>query len=100
MIVVRNIFRLKFGAAKEATDLWKQILAINARLGYGRGVRLLTDLVGLPYYSLILEATFDSLAQFEQASEAVRKDAEWRKVYEKVIPLTEDGRREILTVLA
>src|SRR4051812_49231484 len=100
MIVVRNIFRIKFGQSKEATRLWKQAIEINKKLGYGLGgTRLLTDVAGPAYYTLVLETTHESLADFEKASEAVRGSAEWRKVYEQIVPLTDKGRREIYSVV-
>ncbi|HEY8667312.1 MAG TPA: NIPSNAP family protein [Tepidisphaeraceae bacterium] len=101
MVVVRDIFQLKFGQAKEAVTLWKQVIAINQRRGYGTAAtRMLTDLVGPAYYTLILETTFDSVAQFEKGIKEVLADPEWRAIYAKIIPLTESGRREILSVVA
>src|SRR4051812_23992394 len=100
MIVVRNIFRLKFGDSKKATDLWKQAIEINKKLGYGSTqTRLLTDLAGAAYYTVVLETTHESLADFEKASQAVRGSAEWRKVYDQIVPLVEEGRREIYSVI-
>ena len=44
MIVVRDIFRLKFGQSKEATALWKEAAASLRTSGHGAvNVRLLTD---------------------------------------------------------
>jgi hypothetical protein len=101
MIVVRDIFRLKFGQAKAATALWKQAAAVIPNSGYGqRGIRLLTDLVGPDYYTIVLESTFDSMGDMEKAHLAARDNAEWRRLYDQIIPLTEQGRREILTVIA
>ncbi len=100
MILVRDIFQLKFGHSGAAVDLWKQAIAINRKLGYGNVTsRLLTDFAGGSYYTLVLETTFDSLAQFEKIFKDVLANAEWRAVYAKIIPLTESGRREILRVL-
>ena len=100
MIVVRDIFRLKFGQAKEATRLWKECIQQLKNSGYGKGgVRLLTDLAGPCYYTLVLESTYESLAQWEEAGKAVRNNEQWGKGYEKITALTEEGRREILTVV-
>ena len=100
MIVVRDIFRLRFGQAKDATALWKQASGILKEAGLGaRGVRLLTDLAGQPYYTIVFETTYDSLAQWEQAHNAAKSNAQWRDVYQRIIPLTEHGRREILSVI-
>ena len=100
MIVVRNIFRLKFGQSKKATELWKEAIEINKKLGYGgKDTRLLTDLAGASYYTIVLETTHESLAEFEKASKQVTSSAEWRKVYEQIVPLVEEGRREIYSVI-
>jgi hypothetical protein len=101
MIVVRDIFRLKFGQSKEAMSLWKEAAQLLRTSGYGAAnVRLLTDLAGPAYYSVVLESTFNSVSEWEKAHIAARDNAQWKAVYAKIIPLTEDGRREILSVVA
>jgi hypothetical protein len=100
MIVVRDIFRVKFGQSKDVTALWKQAMELLMQGGFGvRGTRLLTDLAGQPYYTIVFESTYDSLAQWEQAHNAAKGNARWREVFQKIIPLTEDGRREIFSVI-
>src|SRR5437870_917058 len=74
MIVVRDIFQLKFGLAGQAIELWKQILEINRKLGYGGTARMLTDLVGPAYYTLVLESTYASMGEFEEAIKRVLKN--------------------------
>lgn len=98
MIVVRDVFRLKFGQAKEAVSLWKQAAELLTQAGF-KNVRLLTDLVGPAYYTVILESTYDSLSDWESAHRNAPGQAEWKAIYAKIIPLTEEGRREILTVV-
>ena len=100
MIVVRDIFRVKFGQSRDATALWKQAVELLVQSGFGvRGARLLTDLVGQPYYTIVLESTFDSLAEWEQAHNAAKPNARWREVFQQIIPLTDEGRREIYSVI-
>jgi hypothetical protein len=99
MIVVRNVFQLKFGRAKEALDLWKQGAAIIHRALPGRGMtRILTDLVGQSY-TLVVENSFDSLADFEKSSQALMANPEWRDWYPKFLPVAESAHREIFTVV-
>jgi hypothetical protein len=101
MMVVRDIFRLKFGQSKEAKALWKEAAAALRNSGYGPiDVRLLTDLAGTPYYSVILESTFKSVAEWEKAHQAAHDNATWKALYAKIIPFTESGHREILSVVA
>jgi len=101
MIVVRDIFRLKFGQSKDAMPLWKEAAQLLRSSGYGaQNVRLLTDLAGPAYYTVVLESTFNSLAEWEKAHLAARENAPWKAVYAKILPLTEEGRREVLSVVA
>ena len=45
MVVVRDIFRLRFGLSKEAMPLWKEAAASLRKSGYGAvDIRLLTVL--------------------------------------------------------
>lgn len=100
MIVVRDIFRLKFGQSKDATAHWKEAAKALRESEYGVvGVRLLTDLAGAPYYTMVLESTFKSAADWEKAHLAARENAAWKAIYAKIIPLTESGHREILSVI-
>jgi hypothetical protein len=100
MVVVRNIFQLKFGQARDAIAAWKEGLAIAEKAGMKRGsARLLTDLAGPEFYTLVLEVTYDSLAHFEQQSQKMMSDSAWRAWYPKVAAFAEGGRREILTIV-
>jgi hypothetical protein len=100
MIVVRDIFRVKFGRSKEVTDLFKQGMVIAKRAGLGAlGLRLLTDLAGEPYYTLIMETTYESAAAWEQAGLAVRGNPEWRSWYQRVVPLIDGGERKMYSVV-
>lgn len=97
MIVVRNVFRLQFGEAREAQAVWKEGLAIASRLGYGQS-RILSDLVG-EYYTLVVETTFASLAEFDERSKKIMASEEWHAWYQKFLPLAEGGHREIFTIV-
>lgn len=101
MIVVRDIFRLKFGQSRDAIAHWKEAAKTIRESGYGGvAMRMLTDLVGAPYYTLIFETNYNSLADFEKALVAARDNAAWKTIYAKIVPLTESGHREILSVIA
>jgi hypothetical protein len=100
MILVRNVFQLKFGQSRDAVAAWKEGLAIAERAGVPRGRwRLLTDLAGPDFYTLVLEGTYDSLADFEQQGQRIMTDAAWRAWYPKAAALCEGGHREILTIV-
>lgn len=96
MILVRDIFQLKFGKAKEAIELWKQGVTFMNESG-AKPVRILTDLSG-PYYTLVMESTYDNLSQYENTFKERRSD-EWRNWYHKFTELVESGRREIFNIV-
>ncbi|MGN6392603.1 MAG: hypothetical protein ACTHM9_10205 [Gemmatimonadales bacterium] len=100
MIVVRNIFQVKFGQAREAIAAWKQGMSIAQRTGATvSSQRLLTDVAGPDFYTLVLEGTYPSLAEFERSAQAFMASAEFRAWYPAFAALCVGGRREILTVV-
>ena len=97
MIVVHNIFHLKFGKAKEGIALWREGLKMLEKSGF-KASRILADVTGT-YYTLIHESEFSSLSDFEKQHQSAQGQAEWQKWYEKFVPLVESGRREIYRVV-
>ena len=100
MIVVRNVFRLKFGKAREAVALMKETRAIEKRVmsGVEYSSRVLTDVTG-PFYTLVLELTVPNLGTFESYTPKLFGDKEWQASYQKMTPLVESGYREVLTIV-
>jgi hypothetical protein len=100
MILVRNVFKVKFGKAKDAVNAWKDILAIGKRLGMpSKQNRILTDLVG-DFYTVVFEHTFESLAEFENGAKGMMSNPEWQGAYAKIVALTDSGYREIFNIAA
>jgi predicted LPLAT superfamily acyltransferase len=97
MIVVRNVFRLKFGKARDAQEALKNILAAGRRAGMTEPSRVLTDVTG-PFYTLVHELTFASLEDLERAQQNMA-DPAWKDAYAKFVPLVESGHREIFNVV-
>jgi hypothetical protein len=98
MILVRDVFRLHFGKAREAVALAREGMEIERRAGYGVR-RILTDLVG-DYYTLVFESEFESLADFERAVTQGFQEPEWKEWHARFLPLTREGRREIFRIVA
>jgi hypothetical protein len=98
MIVVRNVFHLKFGKAREAVAAMKEGVAIQKRLGVDVNQRLLTDLTG-SFYTLVLELTLPNLAAVETTLSKVMSDKDFHANYEKLVPLVESGHREIFNLV-
>jgi hypothetical protein len=100
MTVIRNVFRLKFGKAREAVALFKEGIAIQKRVGAGMdfSTRLLTDVTG-PFYTVVLELSVPNMAAFESNAPRLMGDKDWQANYQKIAPLVESGYREIFTLV-
>lgn len=97
MILVRNSFQLKFGKAKDAKAVMKDGLKNLAAPGLIEH-RAYIDLTG-PFYTMVLENTWDSMAAFESALADMGSNKQWQEWYSKFMPLVESGHREIYSVV-
>ena len=97
MILVRDIFQLKFGAMRQALEMWHEGEAILRAAGH-QPSRLLTDFTG-DYYTLVLESTFASLAEFEKGHSSAGMSETWKAWYRRFAELVISGRREIFTIV-
>ena len=100
MIVIRNVFQLKFGKAREAVALMKEGRAIEKRVmsGLEYSSRVLTDVTG-PFYTLVLELTVPNLATFESNAPRLFGDKEWQAHSQKMASLVDSGYREIFSIV-
>ena len=99
MILVREVFQVQFGRAREAVALAQEGMRLEEEHGGGvRGSRLLTDLTG-DYYQLVLEQEFDDLAGFERSLQGSMAAPEFREWYPRFAALMAGGRREIFRVV-
>lgn len=98
MILVRDIFHLKFGKAKDAVSSLKEARDLNKKYGFDK-TRALTDLVTGQSYTLVLESEWDDLAAWEGSMKKGLGADEWQKWYQKFVPLVETASREILNIV-
>ena len=97
MILVRNVFQLKFGKAREAAALITESEALTQKHG-GAPTRYLTDLTG-PFYTLVMEITYGSLTDLEKEQKEVMGSKDFSDWYQRFIPLVESGHREMFTIV-
>ena len=97
MILVRDVFQLKVGKAKEAKALWREAAELAKKYDMPTG-RALTDLTGA-YYTFVWESTHKSLSDWENSMKDPRGAEEWGMWYQRFAPLLDGGHREILTIV-
>jgi len=96
MILVREIFQIKFGRMKEALEALREMQKVSP-MPPENHLRVLTDLTG-PYYTLIMEGTYKDLPDYDKALHTEMGGA--GEVYhKKFVPLVDSGRREIFNVV-
>src|SRR4029450_5838626 len=95
MIVIRNVFQLKFGKAREAIALLKEGVVIQKRAvtDVEFSSRLLTDVTG-PFYTVVLELTLPNLATLESYAPKLFGDKDWQASYHKLTPSVATGQRQ------
>lgn len=98
MIIEQNIFQLKFGKAKEAIAIWKQIGEVMKQdERFNTPMRILTDLTG-PAYTLILELYLRSYLEIDPMMYTWKTNHQAHELYLQFIPLCESGRRELYKI--
>ena len=93
MIIVRDVFQLEFGKAKEGIELLKRGQEALRSVGYPVE-RILADVTG-DYYTLVLESRMESLGHLEENLAAIKDQGDWQEAYRSFVPLVRSGRREI-----
>jgi hypothetical protein len=94
MYVIRDIFHLKFGHYRDVKQLLEEAKSKNM-LPEAESVRVLSDFTG-DAYRLIMEESYNSLADYEKSLNGSMGQEEWQKWYQQFKPHVESSHREIL----
>lgn len=99
MIIQRNVFRLKFGQAKEALAIWKEILSeLEKDERFRPRCRLMTDLTG-EAYTLIMELHIKSFMEVGPLNRMWAVNPAVRTLYhERFVPLCESSAHEMYKI--
>ena len=95
MYVVREIMHCKPGKVRPLIEKFKAMSEIMVKLGHARS-RILTDLSGQPYWTIISEMEVESLDAYLKFDEKAFVEAGGAKLMEGYHDLVDHGRREIL----
>ncbi len=96
MIVERLVFQAKYGKGDDLVAVLKELQKI-APSGMGRNPRLLTDRTG-PFFTIVAESEWASLAEWEKAFGSIFADAKVRDLLGRSTAFIESGRREFYNV--
>ena len=99
MYVIREVVHCKPGKVREMIEKFKAISSALSELGH-EPLRLLTDVSGGPFWTIVAETQVDAVEQFFDMEQKVMADERLRKGMMGYHDLIESGRREIYRVEA
>jgi len=94
MFVIREVMQCKPGKVRELVKKVNSLGDTMKRLGY-KPFRVLTDVSGEPFWTLVLESEAQSLNDFLKMEEKVMAEDEARQAMSGYHDLVVAGRREI-----
>ena len=97
MYVVREIMHCKPGKVRPMVEKFKAMSELMEKLGMGRP-RILTDLSGPPYWTVISEFEVENLAEFFEMDDQAFVEAGAGEIMAGYHDLVDHGRREIYKV--
>ena len=99
MYVIREILHCKPGKVRQMVDKFTAISTALQKLGH-EPMRLLTDVTGEPFWTVVAEAKVDTIDQFFAVEEKLMADETLRKSMADYHDLVESGKREIYRIEA
>src|SRR4029079_7932608 len=99
MIIQRNVFRLRFGKAKDAISIWKEIISELSKDGrFNPQTRLLTDITG-EAYTLVLEMHIKSFLDINPLNHVWAINHTVHELYhQKFVPLCESATQNLYKI--
>jgi heme-degrading monooxygenase HmoA len=94
MYVVRDVFRCKPGKAKELANRFQQLVPSMERDDHFRNCKVMVD-VATTYWTVVLEAEFETLADFERHMAEFSAREEVKAVLAGYMELVDGGHREL-----
>ncbi|HYM21427.1 MAG TPA: hypothetical protein VEW28_10560 [Candidatus Kapabacteria bacterium] len=93
MVIVRDVFQLKFGMAKDAIAAMKEIVPVMTK-EMPNSMRVLVDVTGKSY-TMVIEVEYPSLGAYEESMSKGSSDPAMQTWYGKFKPLCESSFKEV-----
>lgn len=97
MYVIREVLHCKPGKVRPLIEKMRSISTALQDMGH-QPLRLLTDVTGEPFWTLVAEAQVDRIEDFFAVEEQLTTHESVRRAMADYHDLVEDGRREIYRV--
>lgn len=97
MYVIREVVYCKPGKVRQMADKFRSLSATMNDMGHPP-LRLLTDVAGDPFWTLVAEATVERIEDFFAIEQKLRANETLRQTMADYHELVESGRREIYRI--
>ena len=97
MYIVREVLHCRPGKVRQMVEKFKAISTVLTELGH-QPLRLLTDVAGQPFWTIVAEAQVDTLDQFFAVEQQLMTNETLRKSMSDYHDLVDSGRREVYRV--
>ncbi|HEY7056380.1 MAG TPA: hypothetical protein VH458_07645 [Vicinamibacterales bacterium] len=97
MYVIREVLHCKPGKVRQMVGKFKEISTVLKDMGQ-EPMRLLTDVTGEPFWTIVAEATVEKIEDFFAVEQKLTADERLRKTMADYHELVETGRREIYRI--
>jgi len=93
--LIRNVMYCKPGQVKPVVEIFSQLSKIMVKLGHKSPMRIMTDVSGERYWTMVVEHEASSIEEFEDFTQKVMTDPKAQKAMKNYHEYVESGRREI-----
>jgi hypothetical protein len=98
MFLIREIFHCKPGKAGEIVKRFKQMEPVMTELGFTGSQRVLTDMSGERYWTVVSEVAVEAVEQYLEMTRQTMTDPRMQKIMQGYHDFVEGGRREIYKI--
>ena len=95
MYVIRNIMYCKPGQVKPLVAIFSELSKTMQKMGQKSPMRILTDVSGERYWTMVAEQEVSSFEEFEKFNQKVMSDPKVQKTMKNYHDCVLSGRREI-----
>jgi hypothetical protein len=97
MYVIREVLQCKPGKVRQMVEKFRAISTVLKDMGH-EPMRLLTDVTGEPFWTIVAEATVEKVDDFFAMEQTLMTNEALRKTMADYHDLVGSGRREILRI--
>lgn len=97
MYLVRSVVHCKPGKVREMVEKFRRLSTVMQAMGH-EPLRLLTDVSGAPFWTIVVEATVETIEAFFAIEQETMTDETIRKAMVDYHELVDHGSREIYRI--